>query len=388
MRAYKDKESTIYRILTVIGARPQFIKAAVISRLIRGRYASFFHEFLVHTGQHYDDNMSDIFFRQMGIPAPDLNLGIGSASHGKQTGQMLARIEEVLLEQRPCCVLVYGDTNSTLAGALAASKLNIPVAHVEAGLRSYERSMPEEQNRVLTDHLSAFLFCPTQKARENLVREGISTGVSVVGDIMYDAALEYQRILQNADTPATLPADLPCPFYLLTLHRAENTDDPSRLAAIVQALNSLKEFNGIFPAHPRTRAALERFRLKLAPHIRLAEPVGFLEMLALEKFCQFIVTDSGGVQKEACFFRKPCITLRDQTEWVETVESGWNVLVGADPARIRSAFRGMRIPRSVPDFYGQGDAGEKILDILAEGLAQAAPIMGSSKQEAGCSSSI
>ncbi len=342
----------------------------------------------MHTGQHYDDNMSDIFFRQMGIPAPDLNLGIGSASHGKQTGQMLARIEEVLLEQRPCCVLVYGDTNSTLAGALAASKLNIPVAHVEAGLRSYERSMPEEQNRVLTDHLSAFLFCPTQKARENLVREGISTGVSVVGDIMYDAALEYQRILQNADTPATLPADLPCPFYLLTLHRAENTDDPSRLAAIVQALNSLKEFNGIFPAHPRTRAALERFRLKLAPHIRLAEPVGFLEMLALEKFCQFIVTDSGGVQKEACFFRKPCITLRDQTEWVETVESGWNVLVGADPARIRSAFRGMRIPRSVPDFYGQGDAGEKILDILAEGLAQAAPIMGSSKQEAGCSSSI
>jgi UDP-GlcNAc3NAcA epimerase len=317
--------------------------------------------------------MSEIFFRQLRIPEPDINLGSGSGSHGQQTGRMLAAIEKVLLEKKPDAVLVYGDTNSTLAGALAASKLNLPVAHVEAGLRSFERSMPEEQNRVLTDHLSSFLFCPTETARENLRREGITKGVWNAGDVMYDASLFYRNLVREDRTALTLPPNLPGEFYLLTVHRAENTDDPQRLSAIVQALNSLPAFPAVFPAHPRTRLALQRYGLKLQPHIRTIAPVGFLEMLALEETCRFIVTDSGGVQKEAFFFRKPCITLRDQTEWVETVESGWNVLAGADPQRIRTAFHSLRVPDQVPDLYGAGEAAVRILKILTAPMPENRP---------------
>jgi UDP-GlcNAc3NAcA epimerase len=373
--------------VTIVGARPQFIKAAVLSRLIRREHPQTLSEYLVHTGQHYDANMSDLFFEQLMIPRPAVNLGVGSGSHGEQTGRMLAAIERVLFEQKPDAVLVYGDTNSTLAGALAAGKLNIPVAHVEAGLRSYERTMPEEQNRIVADHLSSWLFCPTETARENLRREGITEGAWTVGDIMYDASLFYRRLAREGAAGLYLPAGLPKEFYLLTLHRAENTDSPVRLAAIVEVLNSLVEFLGVFPVHPRTRLALQRNGLKLGPHIHLIEPVGFFEMLTLEESCRFIVTDSGGVQKEACFFRKPCITLRDQTEWVETVNSGWNVLVGADPQRIRAAFHHVKAPDTTPDFYGRGDTAGRILEILIGSLESSRSSAQRAKEEE-CSSSI
>jgi len=350
--------------VTVVGARPQFIKAAVLSRLIREQCSGRLSECLVHTGQHYDDNMSDVFFRQMHIPAPDVALGVGSGSHGRQTGAMLAALEEVLLERKPDRVLVYGDTNSTLAGALAAAKLHIPVAHVEAGLRSFYRAMPEEINRVVTDHLSDLLLCPTPTAVNNLAAEGIRSGVHLVGDVMLDASLYYRALIEEGRVELNLPPDLPPEFYLLTLHRAENTDDPARLRAIVETLNGLTDHRGVFPVHPRTRKMLSGQDLCLAGHIQAIEPVGFLEMLALESRCRFIVTDSGGVQKEALFLGKPCITLRDQTEWVETVQAGWNTLVGADPQKIRLAFEQLRIPAERPAFYGSGDAGSKILSLI------------------------
>ena len=303
--------------------------------------------------------MSEVFFKELLIPEPDINLEVGSGSHGRQTGEMLYKIEEVLLQQKPDWVMVYGDTNSTLAGALAAGKLNIPVAHVEAGLRSFNRKMAEEQNRVLTDHLASLLFCPTEVARQNLEDEGIKAGVEVVGDVMYDASLFYRSMLTEQES---VPSDS---FYLLTLHRAENTDNPERLAAIVEALNSLDNFKGVFPIHPRTRKALSKQGLELYPHIKLIEPVGFLEMLRMEEACEFIVTDSGGLQKEAYFFAKPCITLRDQTEWVETVKAGWNVIVGADKEKIVTAFNNLKSnsrPAHSPTFYGNGRAGTKIIE--------------------------
>jgi UDP-GlcNAc3NAcA epimerase len=358
------------KIVTIIGARPQFVKAAVLSRLMRAEYASIFEECIVHTGQHYDDSMSAVFFRDMMIPEPRVNLGVGSGLHGEQTGEMLVRIERVLLQEKPACVLLYGDTNSTLAGGLAAAKLGIPVAHVEAGLRSFNRRMPEELNRVVTDHLSTFLYCPTEAAAQNLAHEGIQSG-RVVGDVMYDASLYYRRAAlsggRTADT-VSRRGESSARQYLLTLHRAENTDDPQRLRSIVEALNSLPEFMGVFLVHPRTRKALERQNLEFLPHVRVVDPVGFLEMIRLEQECDFVVTDSGGVQKEAYFFRKPCITLRDETEWVETVQSGWNILAGADPRRIRDAFRGLVTPGEWPAFYGSGNAGQAILGDLATRL--------------------
>jgi UDP-GlcNAc3NAcA epimerase len=356
------------KVATVVGARPQFIKAAVISRLIRGEYITRFSECLIHTGQHYDDNMSAVFFRDMGIPEPDVNLGVGSGTHGQQTAHMLAALESVLLREEPGCVIVYGDTNSTLAGALAAAKLGIPVAHVEAGMRSFNRRMPEELNRVVADHLSTHLFCPSDVGQLNLEREGITGGV-VVGDVMYDARLYYSR-LAPAGGSWQPPGGASRPFYLLTLHRAENTDDPHRLGVIIETLNSLDDYQGVFPVHPRTRAVLERLRLNLRSHIRLIEPVGFLEMLRLEEECDFVVTDSGGVQKEAYFSRKPCITLRDETEWVETVESGWNTLVGAETVRIREAFVNVKAPRGWKPFYGEGRAGQAILENLEQNLSK------------------
>lgn len=352
------------QIVTIIGARPQFIKAAVISRLIRGKYCSVFEEYIIHTGQHYDKNMSEVFFHELNIPTPDVNLEIGSGSHGKMTGQMLEGIEKILLEREPDLVLVYGDTNSTLAGALAAGKLNIPIAHVEAGLRSKDMHMPEEQNRILTDHLSSYLFCPTGHSVNNLASEGLVVGVDSVGDIMLDASLYYRKL--NHFRPVKENRD---DFFLITLHRAENTDDKARLTNIVEALSSITHIKGILPLHPRAKKMLDKFDLKFSDNISVIEPIGFLDMINLEAESQFIVTDSGGVQKEAYFFQKHCITLRDSTEWVETVDSGWNVLVGADKNKIVSAIN--KVNTTNPDykaFYGNGTTGESILDILTSKL--------------------
>lgn len=364
-------------ILTVIGARPQFVKAAVLSRLIRSEeHRGGFTETLVHTGQHYDQNMSEIFFREMRIPEPDVNLGVGGGGHGRMTGRMLESLEDLLQERKPDLVLIYGDTNSTLAGALAASKLLIPVAHVEAGLRSFNKRMPEEQNRVLADHLSAWLLCPTDQAVRNLLREGIegtagpaspdSPRVAKVGDVMYDASLYYREIAASRPEGerAVARLGLAGAFRLLTLHRAENTDDRERLSSILEALRDADDLPVLFPLHPRTRKMIETFGLTLPGHVRAIEPVGFLDMLELEQSCERIITDSGGVQKEAYFFGKPCVTLRDQTEWTETIEAGWNRVVGADPRAICAALEAGAPEGARPELYGSGDAGRRILEEL------------------------
>lgn len=346
------------KIVTIIGARPQFVKAAVISRLIRNSYSKEIEEYIIHTGQHFDENMSEVFFKEMQIPEPAVNLNINSSSHGAMTGRMLEEIEKEMQEQKPDLVLVYGDTNSTLAGALAAGKMHIPVAHVEAGLRSFNREMPEEINRVLTDHISEFLFCPTSTAIENLNLEGITKGVYQTGDIMLDASLFYRN--QYHASEITVPDD----FFLLTLHRQENTDSYDRLSSIVHALNDYDGLPGVFPMHPRTAKQMKKFNLQFAEHITVIEPVGYMDMIQLENASRFIVTDSGGVQKEAYFFNKPCITLRDQTEWVETVEIGANVLVGADPSQIMDALLNPPFPQVWHDLYGKGKAGDTIVDKL------------------------
>ncbi len=359
------RPSSRLQILTVVGARPQFVKAAVLSRLIRSEFAEQTDEFLLHTGQHYDHNMSRLFFDELRIPEPDVNLEVGSGSHGESTGQMLAGIEKILMERKPDLVLVYGDTNSTLAGGLAASKLLIPVAHVEAGLRSFSMVMPEEQNRVLVDRISRWLFCPTEIAQENLSREGIRDGVHVVGDVMLDAANYYRET--EADRIATVADKWPKPYYLLTLHRAENTDDRAKLSSIFDALNEFDDVPCVFPAHPRTRKKMAEHGITVAPHIRMIDPVGYLEMLAAETEASFIVTDSGGVQKEAFFFRKPCITLRDETEWTETVEVGWNKLVGADPDRIAQGLRNVSPAQEWKPLYGNGNSGSRMIaQLLAD----------------------
>jgi UDP-GlcNAc3NAcA epimerase len=367
------------KILTVVGARPQFIKAAALSRLIRNQAASI-HEILVHTGQHYDRNMSELFFEELDIPAPAYHLGIGSTSHGAQTGRMLEKLEEVCLHERPDVVLVYGDTNSTLAGALAASKLHIPVAHVEAGLRSHNRLMPEEQNRVLTDHLAQYLFCPTDTAVANLDQEGLCDGkvlktvtgsplvVHKTGDIMLDAirhaadkSVRESRVLDRL-------AIAPNAFVLATVHRAENTDDPDRLRGIFAGLGRLDR-EVIFALHPRTRKQMAAYGVDVSGSVRLIEPVGYLDMIQLEKSAAVVCTDSGGVQKEAYFLRTPCITLRDETEWVETVEDGWNHLCAPDADRIAHVYSEVMAvrwdERATRDHFGDGHAAERILNDLA-----------------------
>jgi UDP-GlcNAc3NAcA epimerase len=353
------------RVLTVVGARPQFVKAAVISRAVAAYNRSGpprpIEEVILHTGQHYDPLMSQVFFDEMEIPRPAANLNVGSGGHGETTGAMLAGIERHLIESRPDGVLVYGDTNSTLAGALAAAKLHIAVAHVEAGLRSFNRRMPEEINRVMADHLAAQLFCPSEIARENLAKEGIAAGVHVVGDVMCDAALYYREKAVEPDCDG--------PFILATLHRAENTDDPQRLRAIVDALADAP-LPVRLPLHPRTRGRLEREGIRLSGRIHPLEPLPYFAMLGCLERCAFVVTDSGGVQKEAYFLGKRCITVRDETEWTELVDCGANRLVGADPAAILAAFDWALepFPASRP-IYGEGDAGAKIVRTLAEGLA-------------------
>ncbi|MCX7669240.1 MAG: UDP-N-acetylglucosamine 2-epimerase (non-hydrolyzing) [Anaerolineae bacterium] len=352
------------KVVTVVGARPQFIKAAPVCKALR---AAGHTEYLVHTGQHYDYGMSQVFFDDLGIPQPDINLEVGSGSHGRQTGEMLIRLEEVLLTEKPDRVLVYGDTNSTLAGALAAVKLGIPVAHVEAGLRSFNRAMPEEHNRVLTDHIADLLFCPTQTAVDNLRHEGITRGVHLVGDTMYDAVLQFAEVARQRSTILAQLGLQPKGYLLATVHRPYNTDDPVNLRSILEAFATFEE-PVLFPVHPRTRKKIAEigWPAGVGPttNPRLIEPVGYLDMLALEQNAWLILTDSGGIQKEAYWLGVPCITLRTETEWVETVEAGWNVVVRADRARIVAAVRSLVAPAVRPLSYGDGRAAGQILDIL------------------------
>jgi UDP-N-acetylglucosamine 2-epimerase len=412
------------KIITIVGARPQFIKAAVVSRAIinhnavNGNDPDRIKEIIVHTGQHYDHNMSDIFFEEMQIPEPNYFLNINGLTHGAMTGQMLEKIEAVLVDEKPDVVLVYGDTNTTLAGALAAVKLHIPVAHVEAGLRSFNRRMPEEINRVLTDHVASFLFCPTQQAVDNLKDEGIGRGSSsahkpvsssskevecdpvqkiedsstnefmnlrgnlfslspithdlmpivvMVGDVMYDSVLFNLKI---AETKSKIIEKLNLKskaYALATVHRAENTDDSHRLQAIFEALGkiSAEGLGVVLPLHPRTRKLLDASRLS-DTKINIIEPVSYLDMLELEQQAQLILTDSGGVQKEAYWMKVPCITLRDETEWIETIETGWNILAGADRDKIIESATDDRRPSTQYPAYGDGKAGEKIVDILGQ----------------------
>jgi len=348
------------KVMTVVGARPQFIKAAPVSRVLRRQH----EEFLLHTGQHYDDEMSDLFFRQLQIPAPDHNLEVGSGRHGAQTGAMLAGIESVAIDQRPDWLIVYGDTNSTLAAALVGAKLHIPVAHVEAGLRSFDRRMPEEVNRVVADHVATLLLCPTETAVRNLEREGITSGVSMVGDVMFDA---FQQNVQVAQKSSGILADLglePNGYHLLTVHRAENVDQPDPLEAILRGVAD-SGHRVVFPVHPRTRAVLKSTALKVPGNVTLIDPIGYLEILVLEENAEAIVTDSGGVQKEAYFAGRPCITLRETTEWTETVDAGWNVLVGTDSAAIARAMRGFRPEGPRPELFGDGHAAERVVEALS-----------------------
>lgn len=353
------------KILTVIGARPQFIKAASVSRAISEFGTA--SEVLVHTGQHYDANMSEVFFAELAIPTPKYHLGIGSGPHGAQTGRMLEAIEGVLLTEQPDWVLVYGDTNSTLAGALAAVKLHIPVAHVEAGLRSFNRQMPEEINRVLTDHASDMLFAPTEAAVDNLVREGIADRkVHQVGDVMFDAALYYaKRATERSNLLERLSLD-PKSYVLATVHRAENTDHPERLRAIFAGLSEVADaLPVVLPLHPRTRRYLAELAID-ASRLRLLDPVGYLDMVMLEKHARLIATDSGGVQKEAYFYRVPCVTLRDETEWVELVEHGWNRLVPPlSPASIsQTILQNLDTQGAEIALYGEGRAAYQIVEAL------------------------
>jgi UDP-GlcNAc3NAcA epimerase len=353
------------KIATIIGARPQFVKAATVSRALIKEGLS---EIIIHTGQHFDENMSQVFFDEMEIPAPAYQLSISGLNHGAMTGRMLEKIEEVLLIEKPDYVLVYGDTNSTLAGALAASKLQIPIAHVEAGLRSFEMKMPEEINRILTDRISNLLFCPTQTAVRNLEKEGFANfncEISNVGDVMYDAVLYYKEKVKARSTIVQKQKLQGKPFVLATLHRAENTNDPARLKAIVEALNEInKQVQVLLPLHPRTRAFIHS--QNLTTEITVIDPVGYFDMLALLENCSLVATDSGGLQKEAYFFNKFCITLRDQTEWVELLEVGANKLAGADKPLIIRYFKELiSAPFAVKNqLYGNGNASSRIAQLL------------------------
>jgi UDP-GlcNAc3NAcA epimerase len=350
----------LVRIVTVVGNRPQFVKAAAVSRLLRERH----EELLVHTGQHYDDELSRVFFDELGIPAPDRELGAGSGTNTEQTARMLGALEPVLAELRPDVVLVYGDTNTTLAGALAAAQAGIPVGHVEAGMRSFDRAMPEELNRVLTDHASDLLLCSTQTAVDNLARESARGEVHLVGDVMADVSLAFRGI---AAERSTIVADLglePGGYLAVTAHRAGNVDDPQRLALLVDLLTALPG-RVVFPAHPRTRARLEAAGLiDRLSGVTLTQPLGYLDFLELVRHARAVLTDSGGVQKEAYLLGVPCVTLRDTTEWVETVEAGWNVLVDLDPDAALAALD-RPPPAQRPELYGGGRAAERVRDVVS-----------------------
>jgi UDP-GlcNAc3NAcA epimerase len=348
------------KIVSIVGARPQFIKAASVSRLLRKTH----REVLVHTGQHYDYKMSGVFFDGLELPCPDVNLGVGSGSHGAQTGDMLKAIEDVLVDERPDYVLTYGDTNSTLAGALAGSKLGTRLAHVEAGLRSFNRCMPEEINRVVTDHLSDLLLCPSETAVNNLAAEGITRNVHLVGDVMLDV-LNWATQRLDAE-PSSIIDRLGVTkqgYLLVTLHRCENTDNLDRLSSILQALNSLSE-PIVFPAHPRARKVIAEAGCAIEAHIQMIDPVGYLDMVALSAAARMIVTDSGGLQKEAYWLGVPCVTMREETEWVETVQAGWNMLVGHDANKLTHAVSSFAPNGPHPMLYGDGSAAAKCVALL------------------------
>jgi UDP-N-acetylglucosamine 2-epimerase len=354
------------RIVSIVGNRPQFVKAAPLSRALRARV----DEVLVHSGQHYDPELADLIFDELDIPAPDHALGVGPGSPLAQLAVMCERLEPLLVAEAPDMVLVYGDTTTTLAGALAAAKLDIPLGHVEAGLRSFDRSMPEEQNRVVTDHLSALLLCPTDTAVANLAREGLTRGVHQVGDVMLDASRMFAPVAGARPGPAALGLE-PGGYLLVTIHRAAATDTPEALRAMVDVLTAIEE-PAVFPVHPRTRHKLEAGGLwdEVAAHptLRLSPPVGYLDFTALLIGARAVVTDSGGVQKEAYFQGVPCVTLRDGTEWVETVEGGFNTLTGMDPGRVRAALADLSMPAERPPYYGDGRAAERIAEaVVAHG---------------------
>ncbi|KKG83985.1 non-hydrolyzing UDP-N-acetylglucosamine 2-epimerase [Methanosarcina mazei] len=352
------------KVASILGVRPQFVKASVVSRELRKKH----EEILIHTGQHYDSQMNKVFFEQLNIPEPDYHLNIGSGNHGYQTGEMLKKIEEVLIKEKPDLVLTYGDTNSTLAGALAASKLHIETAHVESGLRSFDRSMPEEVNRILTDHCSDILFCPTQNAVDNLKREGVTENVHITGDVMVDSLLYNREIAENR---STILSDLGLKskgYLVATIHRASNTDDEGNLKNIVDAFSELNE-TIIFPLHPRTEKLLKRYGLydRLKSSVILTQPLGFLEFIKLMNHAKMMLTDSGGVQKEAYVLKVPCLTLRENTEWIETVEDGWNVLVGTDKEKIVKMVREFQpLLENHRDRFGDGDASKNIVSNLSQ----------------------
>ena len=344
------------KIVSIIGARPQFIKAAVVSKEIIKRDG--IEEILVHTGQHYDENMSKVFFDELEIPKPDYNLGVGSASHAVQTGQMLIKTEELLMTEKPDWVLVYGDTNSTIAGALAATKLHIKIAHVEAGLRSFNKLMPEEINRITTDRISDLLLVPSQNAMKLLEKEGLAENSLFVGDVMFDSILFYQKMAEEKAALSNITGEKD--FYLATVHRAENTDDRERLQNIFSAFSEMDK-PVILPLHPRTRSKLEG--IDFNDNVKIIEPVSYLEMILLLKNCSKVLTDSGGLQKEAYFMKKPCITLRDETEWIETLNGNWNFVVGTDKNLILEKISVNTFDEQ-GEYYGDGKAGEKIVNAL------------------------
>lgn len=352
------------KVLTIVGARPQFIKVWPVQRALERAGV---REHLVHTGQHYDDQLSRVFFDEMGIRPPQLNLEIGSGGHGEQTGRMLVALEGVIAAERPDWVLVYGDTNTTLAGALAACKLGVPVAHVEAGLRSFNRAMPEEHNRVLTDHCADLLLAPSETAMGHLRREGLERRAHLVGDVMFDAVLHFAEV---ARVRSCILADLSLAeggYYLATIHRPYNTDEPDRLRALLAELDAL-DAPVILPLHPRTRGRLQAQGMDVAAdlrQVRIVPPAGYLDMLRLEQGARGVLTDSGGVQKEAFFFGVPCFTLRPETEWVETVDSGWNTLVDTRSVRLADAVHGWERPAGRPSPFGDGDAASRIARLLS-----------------------
>ncbi|NQV29791.1 MAG: UDP-N-acetylglucosamine 2-epimerase (non-hydrolyzing) [Candidatus Marinimicrobia bacterium] len=350
------------KIATVIGARPQFVKASVVSAAISN---AGHEEILINTGQHYDDNMSQVFFDEMGIPKPDYNLGVGSGSHASQTAASLIGIESVLIKEQPDYLIVYGDTNATIAGALAASKLHIRIAHIEAGLRSYNRMMPEEINRIVTDVLSDLRFVPTQVAVENLKREGIYEGVYVVGDVMVDSLMKYTRIAETKSKILEQYHLEKNQYILLTIHRPSNADSAERLKAILEAVSGAN-IQVVFPLHPRSRSKVEALLNGIKGSILIVDPVGYLDMMMLEKYAHTVVTDSGGVQKEAYLHKTPCLTVRNETEWVETVQDGWNILVGQQLGRITELIQNFPKPVNWERHYGDGKTASRIVKLLLD----------------------
>lgn len=380
------------KIVTIIGARPQIIKAAALSRAIKNHFSGQIKEIIVHTGQHYDENMSQVFFDELGIPSPDYNLNVGSGSHGKQTATMITGIEEILLKEKPNAIVLYGDTNSTLAGGVAASKIHVPVVHIEAGLRSFNKAMPEEVNRIMCDHVSTLLFSPTKTGFDNLVREGFKINNTApystdnpkiyhCGDVMYDNSLYFSKVAEEK-TEIISKYNLPKNnFVLATIHRNNNTDEPMRLNALFNALNTISEnekVDVILPLHPRTAKLLETnlkpglfTKIKNNSKFHIAPPASFLEMIALEKNCKIVMTDSGGVQKEAFYFEKPCVILRPETEWIELVECGTAIIADADEAKITEAYKNLTQKQNLqyPKLYGDGKASEFICAEMVKHLS-------------------